>query len=305
MVTQQQAEQMAELAVLGGELNRPLTVEEVVRGIGQGSMALGKASRAAVYLREAEDSASCAWFQGLSVDYVRRVTEQVRDVPGNQLFHSIEPVLIPDTEKLAEDSLLRKLAQQEHFRAVSLWPLVYEEKVVAAVGIYYESPHAWDESQKEILLAFTRQSAIAIQNTRLFSETKRRAVQQEALNKIIAEAVKAPDLPYLVETVLDLTLEAFGSDMGGVWLSGFSALRGLPASLGATEAKVGREQGSTFHDTLVIEDWQQSDHETNPWQKRHGCLSNSSVAIRTDFVGWQADRRVGYRRRYTTPLAAG
>ena len=62
---------MAELAVLGGELNRPLTVDEVVKGIGQGSLKLGKASRAAIYLREAEDTASCAWFQGLSPEYVR------------------------------------------------------------------------------------------------------------------------------------------------------------------------------------------------------------------------------------------
>jgi signal transduction histidine kinase len=267
MVTQQQAEQMAELAVLGGELNRPLTVDEVVRGIGQGAMALGKAGRAAVYLREAEDKASCAWFQGLSADYVREVTEQVRDVPGNQLFHSIDPILISDTEKLPADSLLRKLALQEQFRAVGLWPLVYEGKVVAAVGIYYESSHTWDETQKEILLSFTRQSAIAIQNTRLFSETRRRAVQQEALNKIIAEAVKAPDLPYLVERVLDLTLEAFGSEMGGLWLSGYSALRGLPASLGSAEAKMALDQGSTFSETLVIEDWQQTDRKTDPWHE--------------------------------------
>ncbi len=189
------------------------------------------------------------------------------EVPGNQLFRSLEPVLIPDTEKLAEDSLIRKLALQEQFRAVGLWPLVYEGKVVAAVGVYYDSPYTWDESQKEILLAFTRQSAIAIQNTRLFSETKRRAVQQEALNKIIAEAVKAPDLPYLVETVLDLTLEAFGSDMGGVWLSGFSALRGLPASLGVAEANLAREQGSTFNDTVVVDDWQQSDPEAKAWRE--------------------------------------
>jgi PAS domain S-box-containing protein len=267
MVTQQQAEQMAELAVLGGELNRPLTVEEVVRGIGLGSLTLGKARRAAVYLREAEDSASCVWFQGLSANYVRQVTKQLREVPGNQLFHSLEPVLVSDTEKLAEDSLIRKLAQQEPFRAVGLWPLVYEGKVVAAVGIYYESPHAWDESQKEILLAFTRQSAIAIQNTRLFSETKRRAAQQEALNKIIAEAVKAPDLPYLVETVLDLTLEAFGSDMGGAWLAGISALRGLPASLGNAEAQMARQQDSIFYDTVVVEDWRQPEFETHPWRE--------------------------------------
>ena len=68
------------------------------------------------------------------------VTEQVRDVPGNQLFTSIEPVLIEDTEKLPEGSLLRKLAQQEQFHALGLWPIVYEGSVVAAVGIYYDQP---------------------------------------------------------------------------------------------------------------------------------------------------------------------
>ncbi len=266
-VSQQQAEQMAKLAALGVELNRPLTVDEVVKGIGQGSLMLGKASRAAVYLREPGETASCAWFQGLSSEYVRQVTEQVRDVPGNQLFRSTEPVLIGDTEKLPADSLLRKLAKQEQFRALGLWPMVYEGSVVAATGIYYDSPYSWDEAQKEILLAFAGQSAIAIQNARLFNETKRRAAQQEALNKIIAEAVKAPDLAYLVEIVLDLTLDAFESTMGGLWFSGFSALRGLPAELRAAEAEVNRAQSANFQNTVAVKDWQQVDPQTSPWRQ--------------------------------------
>ena len=129
------------------------------------------------------------------------------------------------------------------------------------------SPYAWDEAQKEILLAFTGQSAIAIQNARLFSEIKRRAAQQEALNKIIAEAVKAPDLAYLVETVLDLTLEVFDCKMGGLWLSGFSALRGLSADLKRAEKEIGQAQGAQFQNTVAIDDWQQIDSQTSPWRQ--------------------------------------
>jgi len=290
MVTQQQAEQMSELAVLGGELNRPLTVEEVIRGIGQGSLTLGKASRAAIYSLESEDTASCVWFQGLSPKYVRQVADQVRDVPDYQLFHSIEPVLIQDTEKLPEDSLLRKLAQREQFRAVGLWPLVYEGKHFATIGIYYNTPYFWDNTQKEILLAFTRQSAIAIQNARLFNETKRRAVQQEVLNKIIAEAVKAPDLSYLVETVLDLTLEAFGSQMGGLWLSGFSALRGLPDSLGNAEAGMVHTGSIAFQDAMVINDWQQLDPKTDSMR---GLMETQAIHASLSVPVVSGGKRIG------------
>ncbi|HIC89719.1 MAG TPA: PAS domain S-box protein, partial [Anaerolineae bacterium] len=57
---QTHAELMARLAFLSGSLNRPFTVREVVAAIGQGALTLCNADRAAVYLRNPDDTVSCA-----------------------------------------------------------------------------------------------------------------------------------------------------------------------------------------------------------------------------------------------------
>ncbi len=56
---------------------------------------------------------------------------------------------------------------------------------------------------------------------------RQRAAQQEALNAIIAAAGAAADLPELLDTALDHTLHALGLEMGGTWVSGHTAVRGV------------------------------------------------------------------------------
>ena len=249
-----QAQKMAELAIASQDLNRPLTVQEVVQGIGKGAMALGKADRAAIYLREPGDRASCRWYEGLSEAYIHQVIQKIQNVPGGQLLQSAEPILIPDVLQLPEEAVLRNLAVLEGYRGVGLWPLVYEGVVIAAIGIYHDEPYLWSNVQREILLAFTRQASIALQNASLFSETKRRATHQEALNKIIAEAVKAPNLVHLVETALDLTMKAIGADRGGLWVSGYTALRDIPEGLSRSDLQSERNQERESDNAFVVAD---------------------------------------------------
>jgi len=75
---------------------------------------------------------------------------------------------------LPEENPLRPLAKAEGYRALALWPLIYEGNTVAALGCYYNTPHQWSSVEREIVESFCRQAALAIINARLFEEEQRR-----------------------------------------------------------------------------------------------------------------------------------
>ncbi len=177
------AEVMSRLALLGDTLNYPHGLDEVISAIGHGASTLSGADRVAIYIRHPDDTVSCPWFRGLSPGYVKRATSLVRKLHGGRLLEIPKPILISDIEKLPQDSLTRTLAQTEGFRAVAVWPLVYEGRTVAAAGCYYDKPHTWSEAEREALEAFARQAAVALENARLYASLQKTNAQlQEALH---------------------------------------------------------------------------------------------------------------------------
>lgn len=228
---QTQARRMARLAELSERLNQPLMVYDVVSAIGRGAMQLAGTQRAAVYLRSGELEAYCGWFTGISANYVTQVAQQLRSVPGGKMLTQSEPIIIQDVQQMPEDALVRQLATLENIRSLGLWPLIYQGHVIAAAGLYFDQVQEWNDGRSEILMAFARQAAIALQNARLFEETRRQAAQQEALNRIIAAAVSVSSLGDLIQTVLDMTMEVMGVENGGLWIGAQSALRRLSGDL--------------------------------------------------------------------------
>lgn len=280
--TREQAQLMAMLTSLSEGLNRQLTVAEVIDGIGEGALNLGRADRAALYQREPEGFASCVWAQGLSPDYLENTTRQLREVPERRLLESTEPVLVPDLAGLPEDSLLRELGSAEDYRAVGLWPLVYEDNVVAAVGCYYDQVHVWSEAEQEVMLAFARQAAVALQNARLFEETHRRAAHLEALNAIIMAATAALDLEELLSLALDRTLRALNLKMGGIWASGKSVLRELPPDIGQASARIKSSGQLDLLAAVVVEDWRKipaGDKLVTFTSHMEGCGVRASITV--------------------------
>jgi len=201
--TEERAERMARLTVLSETLNRPFTVAEVVEVIGQGAMVLGNADRVAVYLRHPDDTVTCPWSYGLSLEYIAEVIARAGQLPGGQLLQRNEPVLIPEITALPEDSLLRRLAEREGYHTLALWPLIYEERVIAAVGCYYDATHSWSEVEREVMEAFCRQAAIALENARLFEAVQRRVQEAETLRDIATTLTSTLSLDEILDRLLE------------------------------------------------------------------------------------------------------
>lgn len=253
--TRDQAERMAHLATISEGLNRPLTPEEVINTIGKGAMVLGQADRAALYLRQESGKVNTPWFENLSNEYVIAAPKRFGELPGGILFKSSDPILISDIEHLPANSSFKEIGVREGFRGVDLWPLVYKDDVVAAMGCYYDEPHMGSDAEQEVMLTFSRQAAVALVNARLFDETRRRTAQLEALNAIITEVTAASDLEHLLEITLDHILAAFALHIGGIWVSEQHIQQNMPTSLIEIFEQLIREAEDSGTPTTAIQDW--------------------------------------------------
>ncbi|HLE16011.1 MAG TPA: GAF domain-containing protein [Anaerolineales bacterium] len=187
--TREQADRMAHLAAISEGLNRPLSVAEVIKGIGEGVTALGRADRALICVRQPDGTLSLAWSHGLSEDYLARIAGwETHHSPGILLF-SAEPVLISDLLAIPEGSGMRQQGEAEGYRAFAAWPLVYQDDVIAVVVCYYDHPHSGSDAEHEVMLAFARQSAVALQNARLFEEIQLNASRVQQIIDTVPEGV--------------------------------------------------------------------------------------------------------------------
>ncbi|MGD2027444.1 MAG: GAF domain-containing protein, partial [Anaerolineales bacterium] len=190
------------LAVLSEELSRPQTLPDVIEKIGRSALSLLNLEMGALYLRTGESQAVCDWSQGLSDFYLDAVIEHIAEVPGGSLLQNPEPILIPDVLKLPEDQLLRQLAEKEGLRSISLWPLVYEEKTIAAVGCYGKAPNGWAEEETDAMMTFARQAALSIQNARLLEAERNRRMEAEALYKTTTALTSTLDMNKVLDNIL-------------------------------------------------------------------------------------------------------
>jgi GAF domain-containing protein/signal transduction histidine kinase len=254
--TRDQAERMAHLAMISEGLNRPLSLDEVINSIGNGAVLLSEANRAALYLRHEGGRVSAPWFENLSPEYIHQVSQRFEELPGGTLFSSSDPILVSDINQLPADSLLKVLGSEEGFHGIEIWPLVYKDKVVAAIGCYFDAPHIGSETEQEVMLTFARQAAVALVNAQLFDETRRRTLQLEALNAIITEVAAAADLDHLLGITLEHTLRALGLHIGGIWVGDQRVCREMSDELrGVFEQLIADEDPSTSM-TIAVPDWE-------------------------------------------------
>jgi GAF domain-containing protein len=97
---------------------------------------------------------------------------------------SREPVEIADIlEADAYDSPFRNLQAESGVRAVLAIPLLREDRIIGGLVVRRKSPGAFRSEVIELLKTFATQSALAIQNARLFREIEDKSKQIEAANR--------------------------------------------------------------------------------------------------------------------------
>jgi len=90
-----------------------------------------------------------------------------------------QPTQVPDTHAPDYPAHLRGLLDRAGFRALLAVPLLREDHIVGALMVIRRSPGEFDAETVELLRSFAGQSALAIQNARLFREIAEKGRQLE------------------------------------------------------------------------------------------------------------------------------
>jgi signal transduction histidine kinase len=92
---------------------------------------------------------------------------------------------VPDTEAQDAPGWTQESGRRAGFRAIAAAPLQREGSAIGSIAVMRETPGALSAKQLEILRTFADQAVIAIENVRLFNETKESLEQQTATSEIL------------------------------------------------------------------------------------------------------------------------
>ncbi len=111
-----------------------------------------------------------------------------------RMIHSKTPICCGDTETDSDAVAtgLRELARARGFRAVASVPMICEAEVIGTISVTRRDPGPFSVHQLELLNTFASQAVIAIENVRLFNETKEALERQTATAEILKVISSSP-----------------------------------------------------------------------------------------------------------------
>ncbi len=124
------------------------------------------------------------------------------------------------SSKLLEDPrfVAKGLAEVEGFRSLLCAPLMAGGRPLGVLALFRQEQHEFAPAEVQLLASFADQAAIAIENARLFEETKRQAEEQRTLNAIAAATGRSVDLGEVLDLALERSLTLLGMDFGVIRL---------------------------------------------------------------------------------------
>lgn len=141
-----------------------------------------RADRAAVYLYHyGTDRLTCPYAEGLSQAYIDEVNRRFRDLPGARILLDPKPVPVNDIESDPSAASLRPFLQREGIRAYVVFPLFSAQKLLGAFTAYRSAPIPFCQADLEAGQTLAHLVAAALQNARLFAESRAKAAEQAAL----------------------------------------------------------------------------------------------------------------------------
>ena len=116
--------------------------------------------------------------------------------------------------------MLRDLARLRGFRAMLFTPLMRDGAVIGMISVTRKEAGSFAEHHVQLLRTFADQAVIAIENTRLFNETREALERQTAtaeVLEVIGSSVADPQPAF--GKILDSCLRLFGTEQLGIFLA--------------------------------------------------------------------------------------
>ncbi|MGX1321270.1 two-component system NtrC family sensor kinase [Bradyrhizobium sp. USDA 377] len=126
--------------------------------------------------------------EGLKASFPRKIT----DFPTFALVRNGETIQFPDSEADDVPELNRTLARLRGFRSVLFMPLMNRGTPVGMISVTRAEPGAFAPDLVQLLQTFADQAVIAIENARLFNQTREALERQTATADILKVMAASP-----------------------------------------------------------------------------------------------------------------
>jgi GAF domain-containing protein len=122
---------------------------------------------------------------------------------------------VADTEAPGVPPFARESGRAVGFRAIASAPMLREGRAIGGVTVMRKEPGAFSDKQLELLQTFADQAVIAIENARLFNETKEALERQTATSRILGVISSSPtDLQPVFDAILEHATRLCDAHMG-------------------------------------------------------------------------------------------
>jgi signal transduction histidine kinase len=112
----------------------------------------------------------------------------------------------------------RSRSRQLGFRSFLGVPMLREGRPIGAIRVNRSEPRPFSDREIALLRVFADQAVIAIENVRLFNETKEGLEQQTATADILRVIASSPtDVGPVFATILDKAMALVGAQLGVLW----------------------------------------------------------------------------------------
>jgi GAF domain-containing protein len=144
-----------------------------------------------------------------------------------QMMQTLAPIQIVDAEL---DEQIRSYARTRGWRSLLITPLVREGRCIGTINISRKEPGPFSEHQVSVIQTFADQAVIAIENVRLFNETKEALERQTATAEILKVISESPtDVQPVFDAIVQSAARLFGCNAaiqmledGGLYLNAYA-----------------------------------------------------------------------------------
>ena len=159
--------------------------------------------------------------------FAMRLGEIIRPHPESGLAHVVRTKQIAHIDDirtrqpyLQGDKAVVGIADLAGARTLLLAPMLKENELVGAIGIYRQEVRPFGDKQIALVQNFAAQAVIAIENTRLLNELRQSLEQQTATSEVLRVISSSPgELKPVFQAMLENAVRVCGAKFGILYLS--------------------------------------------------------------------------------------